>query len=35
MINGQKRLVDLCEEERVPRYIANDFLLTHQALALG
>jgi hypothetical protein len=34
-INGQKRLVGLCEEEKVPRYIASDFTLNHQALTLG
>jgi hypothetical protein len=35
MIDGQKLLVDLCEEEGVPRYIASDFTLDYRGLEYG
>jgi hypothetical protein len=35
MVNGQKILIDLCEEERVPRYIASDYTLDFRGLEFG
>lgn len=35
MINGQKALVDACDEARVTRYIASDYTLDFTKLELG
>ena len=35
MLNGQKLLIDLCEEENVPRYIASDYSLDYRGLEFG
>jgi len=35
MLNGQKLLIDLCEEEGVPRYMASDFTTDYNGLAWG
>lgn len=35
MIDGQKLLIDLCEEEGVRRYIASDFTLDFRGLRMG
>ena len=35
MLEGQKLLVDLCEEEVVPRYIASDFTADYTKLDYG
>lgn len=35
MVNGQKSLVDACEVEGVPRYIASDYSLDFTKLELG
>jgi len=35
MLNGQKILIDLCEEEGVPRYIASDYTLDFRGLEFG
>jgi hypothetical protein len=35
MVNGQKTLIDLCEEEGVPRYIASDYTVDFRGLEFG
>ncbi|KAH2481409.1 hypothetical protein KXW70_009096, partial [Aspergillus fumigatus] len=35
MINGQKSLIDACESEGVPRYVASDYSLDFTKLELG
>jgi hypothetical protein len=35
MIQGQKVLIDACEDEKVPRYIASDWCLDYTKLELG
>ncbi|KAF1998823.1 nmrA-like family protein [Amniculicola lignicola CBS 123094] len=35
MIDGQKALIDACETENVPRYIASDYSLDYRKLELG
>lgn len=35
MINGQKRLIDLCEREGITRYIASDYTMDYRKLAMG
>lgn len=35
MIDGQKKLVDACEESSVPRYVASDWALDYTKLKLG
>ncbi|KAK0726155.1 hypothetical protein B0H67DRAFT_642472 [Lasiosphaeris hirsuta] len=35
MVDGQKALIDACEAEAVPRYIASDWALDYDKLALG
>lgn len=35
MIDGQKSLIDACETEEVPRYIASDYTLDFTKLELG
>jgi hypothetical protein len=35
MLNGQKLLIDLCEDESVPRYIASDYTLDFRGLEFG
>lgn len=35
MINGQKSLIDACEAETVPRYVASDYSLDFTKLELG
>lgn len=35
MINGQKALVDACDDARVPRYIASDYTLDFTKLEFG
>lgn len=35
MINGQKALIDACEAESVPRYVASDYSLDFTQLELG
>jgi hypothetical protein len=35
MVNGQKLLIDLCEEAKVPRYIASDYTLDFRGLEFG
>lgn len=35
MVNGQKLLMDLCEEHGVPRYIASDYTMDYTKLNYG
>lgn len=35
MVDGQKALIDACEEARVPRYVASDWALDYTKLRLG
>ncbi|KAM0293825.1 hypothetical protein ACHAO9_001511 [Fusarium lateritium] len=35
MIDGQKKLIDVCDEAGVPRYIASDWALDYTKLKLG
>jgi len=35
MVNGQKALIDACEQARVPRYIASDYTFDYTKLELG
>jgi hypothetical protein len=35
MINAQKALIDACDQAKVPRYIASDYSLDYNKLALG
>lgn len=35
MVDGQKALIDACEAEGVPRYVASDWSLDYTKLALG
>ncbi|GAB7336768.1 hypothetical protein MBLNU13_g10860t1 [Cladosporium sp. NU13] len=35
MVNGQKALIDACEQARVPRYIASDYTFDYTKLQLG
>lgn len=35
MVDGQKKLVDACEESGVPRYVASDWALDYTKLKLG
>lgn len=35
MVDGQKKLVDACEEGGVPRYVASDWALDYTKLRLG
>ncbi|KAJ0120424.1 hypothetical protein J7T55_015151 [Diaporthe amygdali] len=35
MVDGQKKLVDACEENGVPRYVASDWCLDYTNLKLG
>jgi hypothetical protein len=35
MVNGQKALIDACEQAKVPRYIASDYTFDYTKLELG
>ena len=35
MFQGQKLLVDLCDEERIPRYIASDYTMDYTKIGYG
>ncbi|OMP84326.1 hypothetical protein BK809_0000333 [Diplodia seriata] len=35
MVEGQKTLIDACEEQKVPRYIASDWSLDYTKLEIG
>ncbi|KAL2688940.1 hypothetical protein Neosp_002990 [[Neocosmospora] mangrovei] len=35
MVDGQKKLIDACEEAGVPRYVASDWALDYTKLSLG
>ncbi|KAF4770833.1 hypothetical protein HAV15_013195 [Penicillium sp. str.  len=35
MVDGQKALIDACEESQVPRYVASDWALDYTKLKLG
>lgn len=35
MVDGQKALIDSCEESQVPRYVASDWALDYTKLKLG
>lgn len=35
MIDGQKKLIDACEESGVPRYVASDWALDYTKLKIG
>lgn len=35
MVNGQKALIDACDQARVPRYIASDYTFDYTKLQLG
>lgn len=35
MINGQKALIDVCDNIHVPRYIASDYTFDYTKLELG
>jgi hypothetical protein len=35
MVNGQKALIDACEQAKIPRYIASDYTFDYNKLELG